>query len=191
MAELDGVLSSVHSNPHVVDAATGELFTPEECRAIVTECEDAAWVDDPPNSPRSAPRTKREHPLPGGNTGWIGQRLADRCAELNDEIFGFRIVGLEEPIKVLSYDASTSGYIGRHSDLSARRSLRKLTFSVLLSDPTTFEGGDLVFLSGAAHNTRVQGAMTVFPSFTAHEVTPVTSGRRVTIVGWVLGPTFS
>jgi predicted 2-oxoglutarate/Fe(II)-dependent dioxygenase YbiX len=191
VAELDDVLAAVRSNPHVVDAATSPLLTAEECREILGEIEDAGWVDDPPTVAHSAPRVKQEHRLPGGNTGPLGQRIARRVTEVNDEIFGFRIVGLEDPLTVQSYDASTSGYISRHSDLSGRRSLRKLTFSVLVSDPSSFEGGDLTFLSGPAGDARVQGAITVFPSFTPHEVTPVTSGRRITIVGWALGPTFT
>jgi len=32
--------------------------------------------------------------------------------------------------------------------------------------------------------------MIFFPSYTLHEVTPVTKGTRYTLVGWVHGPAF-
>lgn len=184
-------VAALRSNHHVVDAASDYLFSTAECAAILAECGDANWVDDPPKTARSAARHKRDQLLPGGNHGWIGERIAAKVADVNDEIFRFRVMGLEEPIRVSSYDETRSGYISRHSDLSAKRPLRKLTFSVLLSDPASFDGGELQFLSGPAAAARVQGVITILPSFLMHEVTPVSRGTRVAIVGWALGPTFT
>jgi PKHD-type hydroxylase len=61
--------------------------------------------------------------------------------------------------------------------------LCKLTFSVLLSDPGDFQGGDLRFAMGSFPEARRQGAISLFPAFVLHQVTPVTSGRRVAVVG--------
>ena len=35
--------------------------------------------------------------------------------------------------------------------------------------------------------TRTQGSAVVFPSYQLHRVSPVTEGRRVSLVGWVMG----
>ena len=190
MTDRIDVVDGLRSNIHVVDAASAPLFSVDECAAILLECGTAAWVDDPGKTARSATRKKSGQLLPGGNHGWIGERIAATVARVNEEIFGFRLVGLEEPIGISAYDASRSGYISAHSDLSAKRSLRKLTFSALLSDPASFDGGELQFLSGPAAAARVQGTITLFPAFLSHEVTPVSRGTRVAIVGWALGPTF-
>ena len=37
---------------------------------------------------------------------------------------------------------------------------------------------------------REQGQIIVFPSYTLHEVTPITKGTRYSLVSWVSGPSF-
>ena len=53
---------------------------------------------------------------------------------------------------------------------------------------------DLQFYDGV--NTSINpklreiGLLTVFPSFTWHQITPITKGTRYALVGWVHGETF-
>jgi len=76
--------------------------------------------------------------------------------------------------------------------------IRKLSCSVLLSDPKDYEGGELQFITrnrkDAEKNTiktfeetKDQGAVVFFPSFTVHRVKPVTKGTRYSLVVWWLG----
>ena len=74
---------------------------------------------------------------------------------------------------------------------NVRHPLRKLSFSLLLSDPDTFEGGDLAFPTGPFAAARAQGTLALFPSFLLHRITPVAAGDRHAVVGYVLGPTFT
>jgi PKHD-type hydroxylase len=67
---------------------------------------------------------------------------------------------------------------------------RKLSLSLLLSDPDTYEGGDLLFDGKDEPVTRKQGSIIVFPSCVPHAVTPVTSGVRYSAVAWARGPYF-
>lgn len=74
--------------------------------------------------------------------------------------------------------------------------LRKLSMSILLNDPSEFEGGNLQF-DYKENNNRItefrffkQGSCVVFPSFLWHRVTPVTRGVRYSLVIWVLGKPF-
>ena len=69
---------------------------------------------------------------------------------------------------------------------------RKVSFSVQLSNPSDYEGGDLRFYR---HSTtkfmeapKDKGTLILFPSWTIHEVTPVTAGTRYSLVSWVNGP---
>jgi PKHD-type hydroxylase len=73
--------------------------------------------------------------------------------------------------------------------------IRKLSVSVLLSDPNSYEGGELEFHSGNIKDNKTlicdelkeKGSIVVFPSFIWHRVKPVTKGTRYSLVIWNLG----
>jgi PKHD-type hydroxylase len=61
-----------------------------------------------------------------------------------------------------------------------------------LSEPGTYEGGDLEFLNINVDPQALseQGACLVFPSFLPYGITPVTKGTKHIIVGHVHGAVF-
>ena len=74
--------------------------------------------------------------------------------------------------------------------------VRKISMTLNLTDPKSYEGGNLKFDLGphvkgdrlkVCDDSRSQGSLIVFPSFTYHCVTPVTSGTRYSLVLWLLG----
>ena len=80
-----------------------------------------------------------------------------------------------------------------HLDFLRRNSemVRKLSFSLQLSHPDDYEGGNVELINEAGKNyiaPRQRGAMILFDSRTQHRVNKVTKGERKSIVGWVLGP---
>jgi predicted 2-oxoglutarate/Fe(II)-dependent dioxygenase YbiX len=69
--------------------------------------------------------------------------------------------------------------------------VRKLSFSLLLSDPDTYEGGNLQLLTEEGKSyiaPRQRGAIILFDSRTQHRVQKVTKGVRKSLVGWTVGP---
>jgi PKHD-type hydroxylase len=71
--------------------------------------------------------------------------------------------------------------------------VRKLSFSLLLSDPDTYEGGNLQLLGEDGKSyfaPRRRGVILLFDSRTQHRVQKVKSGVRKSLVGWVCGPRF-
>ena len=69
--------------------------------------------------------------------------------------------------------------------------VRKLSFTLQLSDPDDYEGGNVELINEANENyiaPRERGTMILFDSRTQHRVNKVTKGTRRSIVGWVLGP---
>ena len=69
--------------------------------------------------------------------------------------------------------------------------IRKLSFTLQLSHPDDYEGGNVELIDEAGKNyiaPRQRGAMILFDSRTQHRVNKVTKGERKSIVGWVLGP---
>ena len=61
--------------------------------------------------------------------------------------------------------------------------------TLLLNDPSEFEGGNLE-IAGKAFNTMKQGHAIIFASFLQHRVTPVTRGVRKSLVMWFGGEPF-
>jgi len=69
--------------------------------------------------------------------------------------------------------------------------VRKLSFSLQLSDPEDYEGGELEFLDNQDEPffaPKQKGTIVVFDSRVKHRVRKVTNGLRKSIVGWVVGP---
>ena len=69
--------------------------------------------------------------------------------------------------------------------------IRKLSFSLQLSDIDDYEGGELQLMdsSGKMHQAPKQkGLITFFDSRLTHRVRKVKSGVRKSLVGWIIGP---
>lgn len=69
--------------------------------------------------------------------------------------------------------------------------IRKLSFSLQLSNPEDYGGGEVQFMdtSGKSYFAPKQrGTIIFFDSRTSHRVRKVKSGMRKSIVGWVVGP---
>jgi PKHD-type hydroxylase len=99
----------------------------------------------------------------------------------------------QEPTQLGRYKSSDEGHYDWHIDAQAPRNgmQRKLSISILLSDPSEFEGGELQFKGIEDRKILTkQGSIVVFPSFIEHKVTPVTKGVRYSAVTWASGPSF-
>jgi PKHD-type hydroxylase len=69
--------------------------------------------------------------------------------------------------------------------------VRKLSFTVQLSDSDEYEGGNVQFLDESNNSyfaPRKKGSVVIFDSRTQHRVLKVTKGVRKSLVGWVVGP---
>ena len=93
-------------------------------------------------------------------------------------------------------EVSSGGIINNdkfHNDkLNQKHELiRKLSFSLQLSDPDDYEGGNVQLLDDNNKiyvAPRQRGSIILFDSRTKHRVLKVTKGVRKSIVGWVVGP---
>lgn len=126
------------------------------------------------------------------STAWLFTRLAALAAAVNRERFDFALAGFEG-VQLLRYPAG-AGHYGWHIDRAGHGAAarRKLSFSIQLSAPDSYQGGRLQ-LNGDGHlhtAPRGQGGAVLFPSYVLHRVTKVTSGQRDALVGWLEGPDF-
>jgi PKHD-type hydroxylase len=128
------------------------------------------------------------------DTQWVFEKLATVVSSLNSQFYRFDLTGFGEPIQLTHYDQSDQGMYGWHQDYggSASSVSRKLSIVLQLTDPAKYEGGNLqIKTSGQPSSVRKQrGLIAAFPSYTLHQVTPVTNGSRQSLVAWISGPAF-
>jgi PKHD-type hydroxylase len=125
------------------------------------------------------------------NVNWIFERLSFFIQKTNQEFFNFDLWGIMEPLQFTEYKAPGQHY-GQHIDKGYKQIIRKLSISVQLSDPNTYEGGDLNIITNINNQPmkRNQGSITIFPSYILHKVDPVSNGTRYSLVAWVTGNQF-
>lgn len=128
---------------------------------------------------------------------WIYERLSHVVSSVNAEYYRFDLTGFGEPLQLSNYDESAHGMYGWHVDYGSGAGnsgiSRKLSLVLQLTDPAEYEGGNLQLLHSGAEPTTVRkqkGLVAAFPSFTLHQVTPVTKGSRQSLVVWISGPQF-
>lgn len=77
---------------------------------------------------------------------------------------------------------------GIHVDDAVIANMRTdVSFTLFLSDPVTYEGGELIIdgPSGEEAFKLPAGSLVTYPATTLHRVAPVTDGERMVAAGWV------
>jgi len=125
----------------------------------------------------------------------LWHKISNVVAEVNRTFFHFDLSGCYEPMQLGIYKEGDGGHYDWHTDASMTdtKTPRKLSMSLLLSDPSEFEGGDLEIKPYSDTSMKlemVKGRAWFFPSYVLHRVTPVTKGIRRSLVLWVGGPAF-
>jgi len=124
------------------------------------------------------------------------ERVMVHVGECNDKIFKFDITRMAENLQYTEYEECYQGHYSWHYDVGCNEidSGRKLSVVVQLSDPSEYEGGELHIICGDDKEYNIapkeKGTMIVFPSYLRHRVTPVTKGKRCSLVTWINGPPF-
>ena len=111
--------------------------------------------------------------------------------KINRNHFGFSNIQITERAQVSEY--SKGQFYHWHTDSSIDMDIeppvRKLSMTLLLNDPSKFEGGNLE-IAGKNMSHMKQGHAAIFASFLQHRVTPVTKGVRKALVVWFSGEPF-
>ena len=133
--------------------------------------------------------------VPTAETKEIWEKIVTAIAEANRQFFNFDLTGCYEPAQLTLYKAEELGKYNWHIDSNYKSQLppRKLSMSLLLSNPSEFEGGEFQIKpedDEPVNLEQQQGRAWFFPSHTLHRVAPVTRGIRRSLVLWVGGPAF-
>jgi len=109
----------------------------------------------------------------------------------NKEKYGFNVWHTIDMVQYTQYDGETKDQYTWHCDSLwyGRPSVQKLTLIVGLTEKDSYEGGVLEFINRKPLQYKLTaGEVVVFPSIVHHRVTPVTKGKRNTLVAWYHGP---
>lgn len=204
--ELDFNSAHGHENEHFYSFASLEttdlqpvvtiqaILSPEECAEVIKLGRSFGVNPSKTMDGRTKSETRDSENAwipPGQTTEWLYQKVTDAIAEVNKKNYQFDLSYLEN-LQFTRY--RNNHFYDKHVDDLSKlqyQMLRKLSFSLQLSPPESYEGSDLlVFAEGKdpVPANRQQGSINFFPSFCIHEVTPLTAGTRYTLVGWVRGP---
>tara|TARA_R100000234_G_C4955309_1_gene159244 strand:+ start:191 stop:811 length:621 start_codon:yes stop_codon:yes gene_type:complete len=111
---------------------------------------------------------------------------------ININHFGFEGIQVTEQAQYTEYP--TGAFYDWHTDndtsMVNQPPVRKISMTLLLSDPADFEGGELELIDDKARPKMKRGHAIFFASFIRHRVKPVTKGNRKSLVMWFGGPPF-
>ena len=125
---------------------------------------------------------------PGGFYGWHADGNSCHLGKYKRYIPG--VTPKTEDGKIPKSYTENSNLVGK---------VRKLSLTLNLNEPGEYEGGNLKFDFGPhaegkrfheVEEIRPRGSIIVFPSWTYHQVTPVTKGTRYSMVLWSVGQPF-
>ena len=175
------------------------VFTPEQCQMIINK--GMSLKKEKASIGMGSPEGRGIDPKKRITTiSWIPFKemkemykdIETTMLKANNNHFGFEGMRLTEIAQFTHY--LTGGFYDWHmdNDVTGKHQppVRKISMTLLLSDPSTFEGGELEFMSEGKIAKLKQGQAIFFASWLQHRVKPVTKGERFSLVMWFGGPSF-
>ena len=177
---------------------TTPLFTPDQCRQII----EAGRKQKPQtaqvgmNKPGGGTDTKKRVTtiswIPFKEMGHMYVDLNNFIQKANENHFGFGDIRITENAQFTEYPEG--GFYDWHMDCDVNMAheppVRKISMTLLLNDPSEFEGGHLELMAPGKFAELKQGHAICFASFLNHRVQPVTKGVRQSLVVWFGGKPF-
>lgn len=133
-------------------------------------------------------------------TKWLYHKIIKEIHRVNQENFNY-ILKFVEDLQFTEYNEKEQGFYAIHNDCGFDTSphtfvdIRKLSFSIQLTDPCEYDGCELLLYPELTYQKdtvvkgkKNKGSITFFESKMMHEVTPIKKGIRQALVGWVQGP---
>ena len=178
---------------------TQPIFSPKQCQMVIDKgmslkSEDAkvGMNQKPGGGYDPKKRITTISWIPFKEMPEMYREIEATMLKANNNHFGFEGMQITEPGQFTHYPVG--GFYEWHMDndvMGIKQSpVRKISMTLLLSDPSTFEGGELEFMSKGKTAKLKQGQAIFFASWLQHRVKPVTKGERKSLVMWFGGPPF-
>lgn len=176
-------------------------YTPEECDEIIQFGELEEFKEASVGGGRGISgvtdnkirNTKIVWIQPRDESKWIFERMNALVGRINFDKFQLQLDKFDG-FQYSKYEIG--GHYAWHTDTTndpvVPNQYRKLSFSLLLSSPEEYEGGDLLINHNGNQEDAVlikpkKGDFVAFYAHLPHKVAPVTSGTRLSLVTWALG----
>ena len=134
---------------------------------------------------------------------WIAGIVHNMMISANNEYFLYDLKHFDTQLQAAVYEGDQKDFYTWHVDNGTPVTRprfsdgtlleRKLSCSLILSDPDEYEGGELQFHYSKAFFKSLKpekGTAVIFPAWLPHRVRPVKSGKRISLVAWMNGPAF-
>lgn len=170
-----------------------QIFTPEQVRDIRQALTQADWIDGKLTSGNAAQKQKTN--LQVDQQSPIARQLGDLILQTLGQRQDF--IGAALPAKIFPpmFNCYNEGAeFGYHIDNAIRqvpntpvKVRTDLSMTLFLSDPSEYDGGELVIQDTFGTQTvkLPAGDMVLYPSTSLHKVTPVTRGSRISSFFWL------
>ena len=190
-----------------------KIVTPKICDEIVKDCKKNALIEAKVGQQESEfvndsqIRKTSVHFIKDGDNK-INELVWGFIRKANNKQFHYDL-DYFQPVQFAEYKGSENyrAFYDWHQDYDGSSTSgegRKLSLTLALSDPDTYEGGELQFYSGGRpfpdvgeikgeqvmQDIKSQGTVIIFDSRDWHRVSPMVSGVRHSIVCWCVGPNF-
>jgi len=161
-----------------------KLLSPELLAQITARLAQAKWVDGLLTAGPTAARVKRNLQLEAGPDAQELAELVKKTLLANDKFGPLALPRRLTPAMFSRYENGME--YGAHTDdaVRSRDGIRTdLAATLFLSEPASYDGGELVVNSSAVKPAA--GDLVLYPATTVHRVAPVTRGVRLAAVFWV------
>ena len=167
------------------------VLTPAQASEVTKLATGLSWRDGTTTAGAIAREVKHNEQADlTGATGKVVKKILQEAIERHPVLRAAAQPRHFSPL-MISRTGPGGGY-GRHVDnpfmgTGDRRLRTDLSFTLFLSDPASYEGGELAVETAAGEHVvkPPAGDLVLYPSTTLHEVRPVTSGERMVCIGWI------
>ena len=176
------------------------IFTPKQCQDIINmghqqKAEEArvGHKDGRQGKYDTKKRITTISWIPFPAMPQMYKRIEASMLQANGNHFGYEGMKLTEPAQFTEYPKG--GFYDWHMDAEINchhePPVRKISMTILLSNQSEFEGGDLEFMAeGNKPPQLLQGQAIYFCIMIRHRVNKVKKGMRRSLVMWFGGPPF-
>jgi PKHD-type hydroxylase len=164
----------------------GQVLTADEVKTVLAALKGAHFVEGRATAGFAARLVKNNRQAEGADRSLatIRRLIAERV--LGNEMFRLAVRPKTlSPLLLARYE--TGMHYGSHVDDALMDGMRTdVAFTLFLSDPKSYAGGELVIESAAGEDAIKldAGSLVAYPATSLHRVNDVTCGARFAAVGW-------
>jgi PKHD-type hydroxylase len=164
----------------------GNVLAADEIKTVLAVLKRARFEDGRASAGFAARLVKRNRQADGSDRSLATIRELIAARILSNEVF--RLAARPKALSTLLLSRYEKGmHYGSHVDDPLIDGMRAdVAFTLFLSDPKSYAGGELIIESVAGEETvkLPAGSLVAYPATSLHRVADVSRGRRLAAVGW-------